>query len=191
MEKHPHHRHINLLLILAIFLVLCLLLLLKPALLGYKLSKQFEEVGMSVSEFIKKMESLKSELLITETNLDSCKSLNQEYLGTLSKEKNTSFICSQEKNELLSRFYQLQSEYKFNITRIETDFEQRKDEIEVELNQEKINFNELKEMYDSLVENSANNLCCKARVDNKDIDSYILSNDRIVCTTGEKNKISC
>ena len=39
--------------------------------------------------------------------------------------------------------------------------------------------------------NSAKNICCKAKVDNPEIDSYIISNNKVICSIGESNKITC
>ncbi len=185
------HHHINMLFIIIVFLIIILIIMIQPALVGYKISKQFEEIGMEVSEFMKERDVVKSNLLITQTNLESCKSLNNDYLGNLAAEKNVSFYCNQEKNELQSRYNQLKPEYDFNITRIKSEFEQKKNEIESNLTRFETKYNELDALYDSIVNNAAQNICCKAKVDNKEIDSYIIANSRIVCTTGEKDKISC
>ncbi len=191
IQIQPHHRHISLLLIVVIFLIILLLIMIKPALLGYKVSSQFKEIELEVAEFIKELELTKSNLIITQTNLDSCKSLNQEYLENLAEEKNIGFQCGQEKNELESEYRQLQSEYKFNISNIKSEFEQKKNEIQINLTQYQTRYNELKTIHDKIVNNAANNICCKAKVDNKDIDSYILLNSVIMCTVGEENKITC
>ena len=191
IQIQPHHRHISLLLIVVIFLIILLIILIKPALLGYKVSSQFEEIELEVAEFIKELELTKSNLIITQTNLDSCKSLNKEYLENLAEEKNIGFQCGQEKNELESEYRQLQSEYKFNISNIQSEFEQKKNEIQINLTQYKTRYNDLKSIHDEIIINAANNICCKAKVDNKDIDSYILLNSVIMCTIGEENKINC
>lgn len=40
-----HHHHISLALILIIFLVIALLIMIKPAFLGYRLTKEFKNIG--------------------------------------------------------------------------------------------------------------------------------------------------
>ena len=187
----PHHQHISLLLILVIFLVILLLVVIKPALLGYKLSTRFSEIEIEASEFIKEIDMAKSDLIITQTNLESCKSLTNGYLNKLSEEKNLSFQCSYEKNELESRYRQLKTGYDFNISKIKSEFEQREREIQVNLTQVQSEYNSIKSIYDAVINNAAYSICCKARVDNKDIDSYIISNSKIICTSGEKDKIIC
>ena len=190
-QIQPHHRHISMLLIVVIFLIILLLIMIKPALLGYRVSSQFKEIELEVAEFMKELELTKSNLIITQTNLDSCKSLNQYYLEELAEEKNISFQCGQEKNELQSKYRQLQTEYTFNISKIKSEFEQKKNEIQINLTQYKTKYNELQSIYNEVVSNAAYNMCCKAKVDNKDIDSYIISNGIIICTVGEEKKITC
>ncbi len=190
-QIQPHHRHISMLLIVVIFLIIIILIMIKPTLLGYKLSTQFDEMEIEVSEFMKELELVKSNLIITETNLKTCKSLNQEYFENLAEEKNIGFQCGQEKNELESKYRQLQTEYTFNISKIKSEFEQKKNEIQINLTQYKTKYNELKTIHDEIVSNAAYNMCCKAKVDNKDIDSYIISNSIIICTVGEEKKITC
>jgi len=190
-DYHPHHHHINMLLVITVLLIIILAILIKPALIGYKMSKQFEEINMSVSEFMKELDIVKSNLLISETNLKSCKSLNNQYLEDVAAEKNQTFICYQEKSELQSEYNQLSAEFSFNITRINSEFEQKKNEIQINLTQSEMKFNELKTITDAVIINAANNICCKSKVDNKNIDSYLISNGVIICTSGEKDKIIC
>lgn len=190
-EVHPHHRHINFLLIITILLIIVIIILVKPALIGYKISKQFEEIGMSTAEFLKSLDLIESELLVAETKLESCKSLNKDILADVSTEKNASFRCMQDKNAMKSQYESIIREYTFNLSRIQPEFESQKKELEAELNRQKITTEEFQSRYDSLLKNSANNICCKAKVDNKEVDSYIVSNHKIVCTTGEEKEISC
>ena len=183
-EVHPHHHHINLLLVITIFLIIVIIILAKPALLGYKISKQIEDIGIEPGEFLRSIDAVKTQLLVTKTNMETCNSSNKALLLDLSAEKDTSFRCSQEKNVL-------ETEYKFNISRIQSEYDRRKSDIEAELSRNNLIVNETVENYNQLLENSANNICCKARVDDKRIDSYIVSGNAIVCTSGEENKISC
>jgi hypothetical protein len=112
-------------------------------------------------------------------------------LEDVAAEKNQTFICSQEKSELQSEYNQLSAEFSFNITRINSEFEQKKNEIQINLTQSEMKFNELKTITDAVIINAANNICCKSKVDNKNIDSYLISNGVIICTSGEKDKIIC
>lgn len=178
-EMHPYH-HINMLLIIVIFLLIMLFLIIKPALIGYKVSHQFEESKMQVSDFIKELDVVKANLAIAETKLDSCAKTSEQHLNDLSEEKAKNFECEQ-KN----------SQYDYNLSRIQTECEQKKTEIQANLTTLQSEYSALKNTYEYVISNAANNICCKAKVDNKDIDSYIIFSGKITCTIGEKEKISC
>ena len=126
-----------------------------------------------------------------ETKLNSCSNLNDGYLKDITDEKNTTFSCLEEKRRVQSMFEQLKNEYQFNLTSVISEHEAEKSEAELELNQLKIESEGFKERYERLIENTANNICCKARIDNPKIDSFIVSNDRVVCSIGEERKIAC
>ena len=49
----------------------------------------------------------------------------------------------------------------------------------------------LKKQFNEVVTNSANNLCCKAKVDNPKIRFYKLESSRIVCTEDSGTSVSC
>ena len=49
----------------------------------------------------------------------------------------------------------------------------------------------LKTKYTNLANNAANNLCCKARVDNPKIKFYEIVSDKIVCTEDSGAAVSC
>jgi len=202
-----------------ILLVIVIIILIKPALLGYKISSQFEKMKVDSAEIMKTLDVAKSDLLVAETNLESCQRANKENIDKITQEKNNTLGCLREKDELESEFAQLSSVYSFNLTNVVSDYEGRKESIEIELSQDKErlaeiekNYNltlerkkeieieielerkknsDLQKSYNLLLENSANNICCKAKVDNKDIDSYAISNNKVVCSVGEMNKISC
>ncbi|MEK6917119.1 MAG: hypothetical protein AABW92_05240 [Nanoarchaeota archaeon] len=88
-----HHHHVSLTLMIIIALLVVVIIISKHAFIGYRLEKQFEKVGMKVESVIFEMDSLKSEILFTETRLESCKLLNNESFETIKTEKNNLFIC--------------------------------------------------------------------------------------------------
>jgi len=187
----PHHIHLSFAMIIVILMIIALLVVIKPAMFGYKLGKQFEDLGIDSSEFLTGMASLESDILVLETKLDSCGKLIEDYLKEITDEKNATFTCLEEKRRVQSMFEQLRNEYRFNLTNVISGYEQGRTEAELELNQLKIEFKEIEAKYERLVKNTANNICCKARIDNPEIDSFIISNDKVVCSIGEEKKVEC
>ena len=172
-------------------IIILIIIFIKPTITGFGVSKLFDEKNIDVADFIEEQELTKANLETTQTTLDACKKLNKDYLEEISKQKTINFQCEEEKNKIQSEFNQLESEREFDKSRIEAEFEQKKNEIEIEKQQYETKYNDIKTLHDAIIENAAYNICCKAKVDNKNIDSYLISNSKIVCTTGGENKITC
>jgi len=191
MELKPHHIHIQILLFIKILLIIALIILIKPALLGYKISQEFEQTGTTATNLITDHELLKTQLKITENNLQICNNLQKNQLDQLSSEKNTTFRCLQEKNELASKSGESKSNFDLEFSKLQSDFFATQRDLQGKLTTEELALSQLEEDYEQLIKNSARIICCKAKVDNSDIDSYTLSNNKIVCTIGENNKLNC
>jgi len=175
-----HHHHVSFALIILIFLLVALVLTIRPALRGYKLNQEFEDLGTNAAEFIRQLDTFKSDILITETSLTNCQKTNEDYLVQLNNEKNETFSCNEEKRIITK-------EFELNLTMMKSEQGQKKSEAEIDLAQLSIEHEDLQRT----VANSADNICCKNRIDNPDIDSYSISNSRIICTVGGEEKISC
>jgi len=186
-----HHHHISLAIILLIVLVLIMIIIIRPAFIGYRLSKDFERIGLDVENIMSELDTLKSDVLFAETQLESCRIVNNETVAELRNEKNRTFLCQSANLKLLSDIEQLQSEYSRNMTEVERRYQENRSQAEVELNQLKADYQELVGRHETIVQTSANNICCKNKIDDQNIDSYVVSNDRIVCTVGEPNRINC
>lgn len=167
------HHHVSMTLVLVIILLILLGVLIKPAFIGYKISKQLSEVGLTASGVIAEIDSLKSQTLVAKTTLASCDSLTKKYLADLQTEKNTSFACFDEKRRLQSDFDLYRREAGANNTVLSVENER------------------IKNTYAAVVQNAANNICCKNRIDSPEIDSYLVASNRIVCASGEEPKINC
>ncbi len=179
-----HHHHVSFAMIIAILLIVLLIFLIRPAFRGYKLNKEFEGLGTDAASFLRELDEFKSRILIINTSLENCQETNKEYLQQINDEKNATFSCLEEKRRS-------ESEFRFNISQLMSENEQKKSTAELELNQLKLQYESLKGMYDSAISNAANNICCKNKIDNPKIDSYALSDGKIVCTIGGEKKISC
>lgn len=186
-----HHHHISLGLIFIILLIIVLVLLIKPALTGYSLNKELEDLGTSAADVLRRIDLVKSEKLVVETNLENCKKLNEDYLGQVTDEKSDMFSCIEEKKEVESKLEQQKKECEFEINRVTSENAQKKSTAELELEQLKVTFAGLESSYNSLSDNSANNICCKNKIDSPEIDSYFISGGKIVCSVGSEDKISC
>jgi hypothetical protein len=191
----PHHHHINKLLWVILGMIVILLVLSKPAFIGYRMSKEFSDIEMTPSEVLAKITNYKSDLRVTETKLESCEVASDKLMDDLVVEKDENFICGQNKDGIESDYEQQIKELNLELESVSGDADQRvQDEIsliQIELTNANLASDNLQRDYDLVVKNSADNICCKAKVDNSDIDSYIVSSNKVVCTSGEDKRISC
>ena len=152
-----------------IFLILLILFAVKPSIIGYSVYQQIKDSNYSVEEYGKNIKELESQLLIANTNRSSCSEFNKKLLDEFAKYSDK---ISKYKSELDA----LKVEFNLSITEV------------VNLRED---INDLKLQYDTLAKNLANNLCCKARVDNPDIKYYKVEDNKIACVEEGALEISC
>src|SRR3989344_4113307 len=152
-----------------IVLILLVLFAVKPSIIGYSVYQQVKDSNYSIEEYGKNIKELESQLLMANTNLSSFSEFNKKLLGEFTK-------YSDKISECKSNLDALKVEFNLSITEVE----KRKEEI-----------NDLKLQYDTLAKNLANNLCCKARVDNPNIKYYKVENNKIACVEEGILEISC
>ncbi len=187
----PHHYHINYLLILCIVLVIILAVLLKSAFLGYRFSQQFKELGLSPADYLKQLDETKTKLAVEKTNTDACEESKKNVLSDLAAEKKNTAECKDSMQVLNTKFDGLRNEYNFNVTKLRDSLDVEKAKLAKETDDIKLKYASLERNFDNLAANAANNLCCKAKVDDKKIDSYVIVNNAVICTSGEEKKVSC
>jgi len=202
-KEKPHHvTHINRLLIIVIILAIIIIILVNPALTGYKIKSEFEKIELSTSGILEEQELTKSKLMIAEANLTVCSNVKESLMSELTNVKSSTSSCLQDKDVIESTYTQLSNEYKANLTRIRNSYEQDNTEfvqqynlnislINSELEQAKTNYNTANTNYNALVTFSGRNICCKAKIDDGTIDSYEVANNKVICTAGGENTITC
>lgn len=158
---------------------------------GYTIGRNLEHAGQNPEAILEEINSMESEIDATETNLKSCQLLNENYLEKMLEYKNQHFVCQEEKKELLWNISWMEEEYEMNLEEVQEECDEKKSQAEINLAELQIEYEELQEETSRIIENAANNKCCKEKVDNPKIDSYTLTNDKIVCTTNGKNDINC
>lgn len=186
-----HHNHLSLILVAVVLLIVLGVFLIRPAMQGYKLNSQFKEVGLTSGAILKEIDDLRSKTLISETKFSNCEDLKNNYVQKISKEQNKTLKCEDEKKSLELKVQMIQTEYSSNMTRMEQEVEQKKIAVELEVEQIRRDMQALKQDFNKTIINAANNICCKQRVDDQNIDSYTITNNKIVCTSGVGEKINC
>ncbi|MFT4344137.1 MAG: hypothetical protein ACMXYE_05330 [Candidatus Woesearchaeota archaeon] len=218
--RNPRIIHINILLFISALLIVTILVLLQPAMTGYVIANEFQDQRMSATEFLEELERLKTHTERLEVNLTRAQTRNEVYQHELLEERNTSFMCKEELARIQHELSQLEKTFTEELQNKEIKYEEQQHNFTAQINrveqecsfqtQSRINElqiaeeqlqNEIQELrfrinttedrYQKRAYNTARNICCKAKVDNPSIDSYIVSNNMIICTTGQPQKIQC
>ena len=172
-----------------------IIVLLRPALTGYRIAKEFEGSELSPTEMLQSMEAVKTDLRIAELELQSCKK-------DIVDEQDKAAACLQDAEAQKADYEKRIARLEKDIENIKPEFDAKKVVLESGLQQAQLKLAELernyeevvKEMgrdYEALKRNAANNICCKARVDDRSIDSFKIVNSAIVCASGEVERINC
>ncbi|MBI2653116.1 hypothetical protein HYX00_06630 [Candidatus Woesearchaeota archaeon] len=174
----------------------------RPVIVGYSAYQKVKSSNYSIEDYGKNIQELKTNLLIFNANLSSCMEFNKKLLPELEKYLDRLTACKNEMNDLKINLSLIIGSNEENIKNLKEDLDEKSQEIK-NLNDEKnkeINklknekeeeINNLRQQYDLLAQNTANNLCCKAKIDNPKIKYYKIENNRIICMEDGTSAISC
>jgi len=181
----------NVIILSTIFVVVILAVFIKPGITGYAVYQQVKESNYSIKDYGQNIQDLKTKLLVSDTNLSSCSTFNRELLTELEKYSDKFSECNSELNVLQANFRLLKEKYEKTIKNLGADLDQKNQELDELINEKQEEIDDLRLQYDTLVENLANNLCCKAKVDSPNISSYKIENSKIICLEQGGLDISC
>lgn len=153
---------INILLITAMFFA-------RPIAIGYSVYGQIKQLNQSLETYTNNLHELRSNLAESTSNLSSCYEFSQQLLSNL-QQSNNDMLELKEKTSLLR-----QDNKELGQTIADRDAELGK----------------VKENFDALAANMANNLCCKTKVDNPEIKYYRIEGNKVICLTEGTIRISC
>ena len=88
-------------------------------------------------------------------------------------------------------YLKVQKTCESNIASVSADFENKVESLGSQLNITTASYNDLRSQFDQLANNTARNICCKARVDNSNIKYYIVENNKIACSETTGLELSC
>lgn len=190
-DAQPHHHHISLLLVGKILLVIALIILIKPAFTGFTISRQFEKLNISPDDAIAKQEASNLEILALESKLERCNEKENELKAQITSETGYKAECLKEKSGLEMELDRAKKDFESELAANLKSIEAEKAKIAEQITEEKAKSEELEKDFNELALNSANNICCKLKVDDKGIDSYKIADNKVVCRKGEANAINC
>jgi len=188
--------------IIIIILVTALFFILKPVITGYNIYQKVQSSNVTLDQYITDTNIMQSNLQVAKTNATSCYTLYQGLLEKVISVENQFSECKSQLYFVNSSYQSYKSTCNSQLKDADTKCQSKLDALNAAdqvqtntirrlLNEKTSDYDELKSSYDAIVQNSANNICCKAKVDNPNIASYTVSNDKIICLeTGDK-AISC
>ena len=170
----------------------------RPAIIGYSVLKQAEGGNLSVSELGANVQDLKYQLASTKANLSLYSEVYSQIWQEVRITTNDLTKCLSEKESANLRIENVRQQWKDEIDECENndnaqviDLNQQLTNKNNEVTNVKSELTDLQEDFDKFVESVAKNVCCKAKVDNPNIDSYEVSNNKLLCLDGGKNSLSC
>lgn len=181
-----------------ILIVLVSLLVFRPALIGYSVYKQAENGNYSVTELGASVQNLKVQLAATKSNL----SLYQEIYGQVwdevkSKELSLS-DCTTSRDELTSQVAYVRQEWKSDLAKCQGEKDRTTQDLTNQLSTKDTEIanvlkqkEDIKKSFDNFVKNLAKSVCCKEKVDDPDVNSYEVINERLVCVNSGSNSLNC
>ena len=177
---NPRYRKISVVAGITFLSIIVLVFLIRPAVTGYSVYNKIKGSNLDVENFETQFENMQRDLVITTTNLSSCQSFYTETLNELDSYLTKTIECE---SKLATS--------EANLNTQNSQYAQENEKLKVDLSEKESDLNELQSDYDALTQNSANNICCKQRIDDSNINSYTIENNKIVCTTGGEKSISC
>lgn len=187
---------------LAIFVV-------RPAVLGYGVYQQAQSSNLTVQDYAQNMQDLSRDLEVTKANLSSYSTFTGALLAQVEEKNDELTECKIQVEQLQSNFEEAQKQVADKDAEIATvksetqstidkevaektaALEQDKAACEDSLANKEKEVGEVQAKYDLLVKNVAKSICCKAKVDNPQINFYDVVDGKITCSEQGTNQLSC
>ena len=128
---------------------------------------------------------------IYRTNLSACSEFNEKLLARLGNSSSEVSECKTNLDVLKMNYTYSSLEYENDIKKLEEELGKKREEITNLEGEKEKEISGIGAKYDVLAKNSANNICCKSRVDNSKINYYKIENDRVVCLEDGTMRLAC
>lgn len=190
------------LMVLAIFVV-------RPAVLGYGVYQQAQSSNLTVQDYAQNMQDLSRNLELTKANLSSYSTFTGALLAQVEEKNDELTECKVQVGQLQSDVEEAQKQVADKDAEIATvksetqntidqqvaekttALEEEKAACESSLASKETQVGEVQAKYDLLVKNAAKSICCKAKVDNPQINFYDVVDGKISCLEQGTNQLSC
>ncbi|MBS3139614.1 hypothetical protein J4479_01280 [Candidatus Woesearchaeota archaeon] len=179
-------------------LVLISAFVIRPALIGYSVVRQVDNANISVSELGATLQELRTELASTKANLSLYSEVYDKVWTEVKTTTGDLTSCLSEKEGLTLEIETVKHEAELELvecrqqqTTAAEAVNRQLAEKDKKIAEAEQKLTDLKEDLDEFAFNLARSVCCKARVDNPNINSYEISNNRLVCLEDGEVALSC
>lgn len=184
-------KNIYLAIIFIILLALLIKFIISPSIIGYNTYQQIESSNYSMEDYGKDIRDLELKLLIYNTNLSSCVEFNKKLFSEFEKYSDKFSECKSNLSALKMNFDLSKERYGEIVENLEEELGEKNEEVDKLLHEKEMEISDLELEHNLLMQNVANNICCKAKVDNPNINYYKIKDNKIVCTEEGTLSISC
>lgn len=165
--------------------------IIRPSIIGYIAYQKVKTLNYSIDDYGKDMQELKTSLLVSNANLSACGEFNKKLLPEFEKYLDKLAECKNQMNDLAINFSLRANSYEEEIKSLKQDLDEKGRYIKGAVDEKNKKIEDLSAQYSSLAQNTANNLCCKAKIDNPKIKYYRAENNRVICLEDGELSISC
>lgn len=188
---------ISIIIVSIIFSLLLLLFVINPAVTGYTVYKEMQGKNVSFEDYEINLQLLENNINNLNKTILECNSQKENLQAKNQIIQNSLDVCQSK----LDKISILQN---ITITNYEKEIAGKKALIESNqkdmiilysenkiLSDKLLNLESVQQDYNSLIQNVANNVCCKAKVDNSKINSFNVEKNMVVCVESGSNRINC
>ena len=177
--------------LILILLVLFFFFLVRPSYIGYRTYETVQRLNYSLEDYGKDINTMQSQLGSVDAKFSTCTDFNQKLLGEVSACTDKVSSCQTNLALLQQNLSFTQTQFAITMAELQTKF----DALQVQFSNLTANQDSTlatsQAAFNALAQKSANNICCKLRVDNPQIKYYAVGNNSIQCLQEGELAISC
>lgn len=177
------------LVLVGVVFVSVMVLLIRPAITGYSVYREIQHTNASVKDYTQNFAELES-MIGNQPDLD-CPDVDKTLLGEIEKYSDKAASCERRLAGVKSNASNAYTLHQFELSRLKDDLREAEKELREKESVVDSKVKQVNEDFDELAQNAANNLCCKARVDNHAISHFRVEDNMIVCLEQGSKKIVC
>ena len=170
----------------AIPVIVLIVLILVPNIIGFATYQKGSDEEVQTVNYAAEVETLEEELGILNTNMTTVSGINGELIDLVESSTEEYTTCVQDKSSLQVNYDNVYANYQSclneqeSLSSVSDEVESLEEDLET-----------LQEDYDSLAQSSANNICCKKKVDDSSIRYYNVAGNEVTCSSSSGESLSC